>query len=165
MPQRIFTMVLCLHSEHSLWVWDHSSCFCRIFWLGIMSWAHPCRTFATYQVNSSLGLNSYCIEHSYKFSDIPFRVWLLTFEGNATHCREDENGLYNYLFVFIAGNMLHGVGGAAVYVVSAPYLDANVRTENLAVYLGSLSVVIFMYIHKVTAPTVVAYLQKVMHSI
>ena len=58
-------------------------------------------------------------------------------EGNSTYCDEaDDTGLSNYLYVFIAGNMLHAVAGATINVIAPPYLDANVRTENLAVYIG-----------------------------
>ncbi len=34
--------------------------------------------------------------------------------GNSTYCTDDDSGLSNYLYFFIAGNILHGFGGAAV---------------------------------------------------
>ena len=56
--------------------------------------------------------------------------------GNYTECVEDDSNLSDFLYVFIAGNMMHGIGGAAIYTISPPYMDANTKSKNLPVYLG-----------------------------
>ena len=51
---------------------------------------------------------------------------------------ERENGLYNYLYVFILGQMLHGVGGTTIYTVGVALIDDSVKPSSTPLYLGEL---------------------------
>lgn len=51
---------------------------------------------------------------------------------------ERENGLYNYLYVFILGQMLHGVGGTTIYTVGVALIDDSVKPASTPLYLGEL---------------------------
>ena len=64
--------------------------------------------------------------------------------GNSTSCTEKSSGLSNYLYLFIAGNFLHGVGGAALYTLGAPLLDDNVPVKKSPIYIGSCSNILFI---------------------
>ena len=56
---------------------------------------------------------------------------------NATDpCEDFDGGGSSYLGWFIVGNMLHGVGGAAIYTLAIPYMDENIKSKNTALYIG-----------------------------
>lgn len=69
---------------------------------------------------------------------------LLTFAAgttNTTTCAQDtETYLSNYLYVFILGQMLHGVGGTTVYTVGVALLDDSLPSQSTPLYLGKLIV-------------------------
>ncbi|XP_078666151.1 solute carrier organic anion transporter family member 4C1-like isoform X1 [Branchiostoma floridae x Branchiostoma belcheri] len=46
------------------------------------------------------------------------------------------SGLRNYLYVFILGQLLHGVGGTPLYTLGTTFLDENVEKANSGVYIG-----------------------------
>ena len=54
-------------------------------------------------------------------------------------CSSEVGGLSNYVFVFFAGNFLHGIGGAALYTLGAPLLDDNAPVKSAPLYLGEFS--------------------------
>ena len=60
---------------------------------------------------------------------------LLLFAGNED-CPDEGSNLRNYMYVFITGQVLHGIGGAALHTLSLPYLDENIRTTNTPLYVG-----------------------------
>ncbi|XP_076456396.1 solute carrier organic anion transporter family member 4C1-like [Babylonia areolata] len=51
---------------------------------------------------------------------------------------EQENGLSRYLYMFIVGQMLHGVGGTTIYTVGVTLIDDSVRPSTTPLYLGIL---------------------------
>ena len=63
------------------------------------------------------------------------------FAGNGTDalCTKDEEGLSNYLYVFMLGQFLHGIGGATLYSLGVVYIDDNVSTESSPLYNGEIS--------------------------
>ncbi|XP_066269957.1 solute carrier organic anion transporter family member 4C1-like isoform X2 [Branchiostoma lanceolatum] len=61
--------------------------------------------------------------------------------GNSTSqdCSSGDtagSGLRNYLYVFILGQLLHGVGGTPLYTLGTTFLDENVERSNSGVYIG-----------------------------
>ncbi|ESO98163.1 hypothetical protein LOTGIDRAFT_239068 [Lottia gigantea] len=60
-------------------------------------------------------------------------------ENNSTEvCRTEETHLSNYLYVFVLGQMLHGVGGTTIYTVGISLLDDSVSSSNTPLYIGIL---------------------------
>ena len=55
---------------------------------------------------------------------------------NATVCEEGSSGLSNYLYVFILGQLLHGVGGTILYTLGVVFIDSNVRPRNSPIFQG-----------------------------
>ncbi|KAK7091396.1 hypothetical protein V1264_009081 [Littorina saxatilis] len=51
---------------------------------------------------------------------------------------EQENSLSHYLYVFILGQMLHGVGGTTIYTVGVALIDDSVNPSSTPLYLGIL---------------------------
>ncbi|KAL8589511.1 hypothetical protein ACOMHN_015897 [Nucella lapillus] len=51
---------------------------------------------------------------------------------------EAESGLSSYLYMFILGQMLHGVGGTTIYTVGVTLIDDSVRPSSTPLYLGIL---------------------------
>lgn len=49
-----------------------------------------------------------------------------------------ESGLSNYLYVFVIGQLLHGVGGTTVYTVGVSLIDDSVKPSSTPLYLGIL---------------------------
>lgn len=56
--------------------------------------------------------------------------------GNITGCDEERSDISNFLYVFILGHSVHAIGGSALYVLSVPYMDSNIRMENTPMYIG-----------------------------
>ena len=44
----------------------------------------------------------------------------------------------SYVYLFVIGQILHGVGGGAIFTLGTPYMDENIRTENTPLYIGNL---------------------------
>ena len=47
-----------------------------------------------------------------------------------------ETGLSNYYWVFIAAQVLHGIGACPVFTLNIAYLDDNVKEASIAAYIG-----------------------------
>ncbi|XP_052832463.1 solute carrier organic anion transporter family member 4A1 [Octopus bimaculoides] len=60
--------------------------------------------------------------------------------GNNTHCRANTNGsrLSWYLYIFLIGQILNGVGGATLYTVGFACIDDNVSHKRSPVYISIL---------------------------
>ena len=58
-----------------------------------------------------------------------------TCSGNGTTCGDDASNS-DYLYVFILGMLLCGIGGACVYTVGVTWIDENVKSKNTPLYLG-----------------------------
>ncbi|XP_071507212.1 solute carrier organic anion transporter family member 4A1-like [Diadema antillarum] len=57
--------------------------------------------------------------------------------GNGTDpCEEGETSLSNYYWVFVAAQVLHGLGASPLYTLGVTYMDDNVKPKVLAVYIG-----------------------------
>lgn len=57
--------------------------------------------------------------------------------GSVLQCSQDASGS-NYVSLFVIGQILHGVGGGAIFTLGSPYMDENIRTENTPLYIGEL---------------------------
>ncbi|MBN3325234.1 SO4C1 protein, partial [Atractosteus spatula] len=44
--------------------------------------------------------------------------------------------LYNYLYVFLLGQLLMGIGGTAIYTLGTAYIDDSVPSEKSSLYIG-----------------------------
>ena len=56
-----------------------------------------------------------------------------------------DSDLSNYLWVFIAGRVLHGVGAVPLYTICVTYLDDCVSKETFSLYIGENNVVVFLF--------------------
>ncbi|XP_074652726.1 solute carrier organic anion transporter family member 4C1-like [Tubulanus polymorphus] len=60
--------------------------------------------------------------------------------GNTTICLEGATNelwhLQNCLYVFILGQLMHGLGGTTLFIIGTVYLDENVHTHNSPLYVG-----------------------------
>ncbi|XP_055958060.1 solute carrier organic anion transporter family member 4C1 [Patella vulgata] len=60
-------------------------------------------------------------------------------DGNTTAvCKPEETYLSSYLYVFVLGQMLHGVGGTTIYTVGIALLDDSVSSSTTPLYIGIL---------------------------
>ncbi|XP_041479801.1 solute carrier organic anion transporter family member 4A1-like [Lytechinus variegatus] len=51
-------------------------------------------------------------------------------------CAPGETGLSSYYWVFIAAQVLHGLGASPIYTLGLTYIDDNVKPTLVAVYIG-----------------------------
>lgn len=51
-------------------------------------------------------------------------------------CSLDDKSLNKYKYVFLLGQLLHGVGASPFYTLGCTYLDENVSTKMSSVYIG-----------------------------
>ncbi|XP_064597330.1 solute carrier organic anion transporter family member 4C1-like [Liolophura sinensis] len=56
--------------------------------------------------------------------------------ANKTTCAIRDSSLSNYLYLLIAGQLLHGVGGTTLYSVGTSCLDDNVVAKRSPIYVG-----------------------------
>ena len=48
-----------------------------------------------------------------------------------------EGNLQNYLYVFLLGQFLHGIGGTILYTLGIVFIDEHVRNNDSPVYQGN----------------------------
>lgn len=78
----------------------------------------------------------------YKLPALNF--FICTFEGNQTDLDcERGDSLSNYIFLFVGGQLLHSVGGMAIYTIGPVYLDENAPASDGPLYMGILGVYMF----------------------
>ena len=56
-------------------------------------------------------------------------------------CQDGEGGaegkdLQSYLYIFMLGNALHGVGATPIFTLGTAYIDENTKAERTSWYLG-----------------------------
>lgn len=51
-------------------------------------------------------------------------------------CEESTSSLSNYMYVFMLGQFLHGIGATPLYTLGVTYLDENVKSSYAPVYIG-----------------------------
>ncbi|MBN3287654.1 SO4A1 protein, partial [Polyodon spathula] len=51
-------------------------------------------------------------------------------------CNENTSSLSNYMYVFMLGQFLHGIGATPLYTLGVTYLDENVKSSYAPVYIG-----------------------------
>ncbi|XP_072453473.1 solute carrier organic anion transporter family member 4C1-like [Notamacropus eugenii] len=56
--------------------------------------------------------------------------------GNISNCKDDTSNLSNYLYVFILGQLLLGVGGTPLYTLGTAFIDDSVPTHKSSLYIG-----------------------------
>ncbi|XP_074063007.1 solute carrier organic anion transporter family member 4C1-like [Macrotis lagotis] len=56
--------------------------------------------------------------------------------GNITICRDSTSKLSSYLYVFILGQLLLGVGGTPLYTLGTAFIDDSVPTHKSSLYIG-----------------------------
>lgn len=54
-------------------------------------------------------------------------------------CSQAASSLSSYMFVFMLGQFLHGMGATPLYTLGVTYLDENVKTNYSPVYIGEWS--------------------------
>nr|XP_045379311.1 solute carrier organic anion transporter family member 4C1-like isoform X2 [Camelus bactrianus] len=55
---------------------------------------------------------------------------------NRTSCTTSSSSLFNYLYVFILGQLLLGVGGTPLYTLGTAFIDDSVPTHKSSLYIG-----------------------------
>ena len=75
--------------------------------------------------------------YSFTFTFIP-----LPLSGNETVCdaSASPSPLSNYLYVFILGQLLHGIGGTILYSLGIIFIDEHVKNDDSPFYQGELIV-------------------------
>ncbi|CAH1775346.1 unnamed protein product [Owenia fusiformis] len=65
-------------------------------------------------------------------------VWLGVSNATDNGCGDIEESLalQNYLYVFMLGQFLHGIGGTTLYSIGIVFIDENVKTKVSALYIG-----------------------------
>ncbi|XP_043834592.1 solute carrier organic anion transporter family member 4C1-like [Dromiciops gliroides] len=56
--------------------------------------------------------------------------------GNISSCRDATSNLSSYLYVFILGQLLLGVGGTPLYTLGTAFIDDSVPTHKSSLYIG-----------------------------
>ncbi|XP_070533588.1 solute carrier organic anion transporter family member 4C1-like [Ptychodera flava] len=61
-----------------------------------------------------------------------------TLDLNSTvqDCRESKSGLSNYVYVFILGQLLHGMGATPLYTLGTSFQDESVSRKSSGFYIG-----------------------------
>ncbi|NWV13457.1 SO4C1 protein, partial [Ptilonorhynchus violaceus] len=59
-----------------------------------------------------------------------------TFSHNATCSASKKSSLHNYLYVFILGQLLLGVGGTPLYTLGTAFIDDSVPKHKSSLYIG-----------------------------
>lgn len=62
--------------------------------------------------------------------------FLSTDNGTDALCAAKDPGLKKYLYVFMFGQFLHGIGGTTLYSIGVVYIDDNVKTTESPLYTG-----------------------------
>lgn len=57
-------------------------------------------------------------------------------DSRSRPCQDERAGQSTYRFVFMLGQLLHGVGATPLYTLGVTYLDENVRSNYAPVYIG-----------------------------
>lgn len=57
-------------------------------------------------------------------------------ETDSTHACPVDATLHNYLYVFLLGQALHGVGGTTLYIVGVALMDDSVPAKSSPLYIG-----------------------------
>ncbi|XP_023564382.1 solute carrier organic anion transporter family member 4C1 [Octodon degus] len=55
---------------------------------------------------------------------------------NSTSCTSSRSSLSNYLYIFILGQLLLGVGGTPLYTLGTAFIDESVPTHKASLYIG-----------------------------
>ena len=64
---------------------------------------------------------------------------IMLFAGHNKTCTPNsDNHMSNYLYVFMLGQFLHGIGGTILYTLGIVFIDTHVKTTESPVYQGLL---------------------------
>ncbi|XP_030181649.1 solute carrier organic anion transporter family member 4C1 isoform X11 [Lynx canadensis] len=59
---------------------------------------------------------------------------------NGTSCTSSSSSLSNYLYVFILGQLLLGIGGTPLYTLGTAFIDDSVPTHKSSLYIGTAKI-------------------------
>ena len=63
----------------------------------------------------------------------------------------EQKGVQSYLYVFMLGNALHGVGATPIFTLGTAYIDENTKAERTSWYLGQFRLAsLHQYRHRET---------------
>ncbi|XP_077470694.1 solute carrier organic anion transporter family member 4A1 isoform X2 [Stigmatopora argus] len=120
--------------------YDIAACICLAFVSYFGGTGHKPHWLGWGVLLMALGSLVFALPH---FTTPPYQVSLTEETGicygnqNRTSCQDREvGGLSNYRFVFMLGQLLHGVGATPLYTLGVTYLDENVKSSYGPVYTG-----------------------------
>lgn len=56
--------------------------------------------------------------------------------ADGDYCSNISPSLSNYLYVFLLGQLFHGIGASPLYTLGVTYLDENVKQTASGLYVG-----------------------------
>ncbi|XP_041654609.1 solute carrier organic anion transporter family member 4A1 isoform X2 [Cheilinus undulatus] len=119
--------------------YDIAACLCLAFVSYFGGNGHKPRWLGWGVLVMALGSLVFTTPH---FTTPPYQVSLpehseLCYTNRSSPCQnKDGAGLSSYRFVFMLGQLLHGVGATPLYTLGVTYLDENVESNYAPVYIG-----------------------------
>uniref|UniRef100_A0A3Q3IDE3 Solute carrier organic anion transporter family member n=1 Tax=Monopterus albus TaxID=43700 RepID=A0A3Q3IDE3_MONAL len=119
--------------------YDIAACVCLAFVSYFGGTGHKPRWLGWGVLIMALGSLVFALPHFitplYQVS-LPERTGMCS-ANRTSPCQDKEGGgLSNYRFVFMLGQLLHGVGATPLYTLGVTYLDENVKSNYAPVYIG-----------------------------
>lgn len=118
--------------------YDVAACICLAFVSYFGGTGHKPRWLGLGMLIMALGSLVFTLPH---FTSAPYRVGVseqteLCSANHSSPCEDKEAAQSSYRFVFMLGQLLHGVGATPLYTLGVTYLDENVRSNYAPVYIG-----------------------------
>lgn len=118
--------------------YDVAACICLAFVSYFGGTGHKPRWLGWGMLIMALGSLVFTLPH---FTSAPYRVGVseqteLCAANHSSPCQDKGAAQSSYRFVFMLGQLLHGVGATPLYTLGVTYLDENVRSNYAPVYIG-----------------------------
>ncbi|XP_056879739.1 solute carrier organic anion transporter family member 4A1 isoform X2 [Takifugu flavidus] len=118
--------------------YDIAACVCLAFVSYFGGTGHKPRWLGWGMLIMASGSLVFALPH---FASAPYRASVseqteLCAASRSSPCQDKEAAQSSYRFVFMLGQLLHGVGATPLYTLGVTYLDENVRSNYAPVYIG-----------------------------
>lgn len=118
--------------------YDIAACICLAFVSYFGGTGHKPRWLGWGMLVMASGSLVFTVPH---FSSPPYRVSVaehteLCSANHSRPCQDREAAQSSYRFVFMLGQLLHGMGATPLYTLGVTYLDENVGSNYAPVYIG-----------------------------
>uniref|UniRef100_A0A3B5KDF3 Solute carrier organic anion transporter family member n=1 Tax=Takifugu rubripes TaxID=31033 RepID=A0A3B5KDF3_TAKRU len=118
--------------------YDIAACVCLAFVSYFGGTGHKPRWLGWGMLIMASGSLVFALPH---FASAPYRASVseqteLCAANRSSPCQDKEAAQSSYRFLFMLGQLLHGVGATPLYTLGVTYLDENVRSNYAPVYIG-----------------------------